>query len=248
MSKKPRSPRYPSLSLQHAIEKVRAVYEKEYTHRVNKELVAKRMGYTSLNGASLTTISALCKYGLLGGRGELQVTPLAVTILADPPDSPERQAAIREAALLPTLFTTLSQHYGGRMPSVENVSAYLQKNNFTPRAATAAAHAYLDTMELVSPEAGGYNTPQEEAGNESSASPQFPDTWMADMSKGQQAPKTKPKQGDTPPQPPDQELLQQRVAKDCVAKVMFQGRATQQAVDKLVEYLKLMKDTLPSES
>ena len=68
------------------------------------------------------------------------------------------------------------------------------------------------------------------------------------MSKGQQAPKTKPKQGDTPPQPPDQELLQQRVAKDCVAKVMFQGRATQQAVDKLVEYLKLMKDTLPSES
>ena len=53
---------------------------------------------------------------------------------------------------------------------------------------------------------------------------------------------------DTPPRPPDQELLQQRVAKDCVAKVLFQGRATQQGVDKLVEYLKLMKDTLPNES
>ena len=37
----------------------------------------------------------------------------------------------------------------------------------------------------------------------------------------------------------------QRVSPECIAKVWFQGRLTQQAVEKLVAYLSLMKDTLP---
>ena len=162
MAKKPRSPRYPSLSLPDAIEKVRGIYKKEYTHKIDKKLVAKRMGYNSLNGSSLTAISAVTKYGLLEGRGELQVTPLAVTILAGPADSPERQSAIREAALRPTLFAELDQHYGDHIPTAENVSAYLQKNKFTPHAAVAAVRAFRETFEFVSREGNRYDGPQEE--------------------------------------------------------------------------------------
>ncbi len=44
----------------------------------------------------------------------------------------------------------------------------------------------------------------------------------------------------------EREMLQQRVSKDCVAKVLFQGKVTQGAVEKLVAYLNLLKDTLPA--
>lgn len=152
MASKQRSPGYPALSLSDAIEKVRNVYEKEYTHSINRALLAERMGYKSLNGASLTAISALIKYGLLEGRGELHVTPLAVTILAEPKGSKGRQNAIRAAAELPTLFVQLVKHYGERIPTVENASAYLQKNKFTPRAASVAAQVFRDTMQFVSQE------------------------------------------------------------------------------------------------
>ena len=46
---------------------------------------------------------------------------------------------------------------------------------------------------------------------------------------------------------PEQEVLQQRVGRDCIARVLFQGRLTQEAVDRLIKYLELTKDTLPSE-
>ena len=91
MTRKPRSPAYPSLSLPEAIEKVRAVYDTEYTHSVDKSLLVTRMGYKGVSGSSLTAISSLSKYGLLEGRGDLRVTSLAVTILVDPCRLPRAQ-------------------------------------------------------------------------------------------------------------------------------------------------------------
>jgi hypothetical protein len=45
----------------------------------------------------------------------------------------------------------------------------------------------------------------------------------------------------------EQEVLQQRIGRDCIARVLFQGRLTQEAIDRLIKYLELTKDTLPSE-
>ncbi len=42
------------------------------------------------------------------------------------------------------------KHYGEHIPTVENVSAYLQKNKFTPRAASVVAQVFRDTMRFVS--------------------------------------------------------------------------------------------------
>ena len=161
MVRKSRSPAYPSLSLPEAIEKAQAIYKTEYTHSVDKSLIVTRMGYKSVNGSSLTAVSALSKYGLLEGRGDLHITPLAVTILVDPPGSEERKKALREAAFRPNLFAELAKQYGERTPTEENVTAHLQKNGFTPQAAAAAAKNYGETLYLLSREAESSSEPHD---------------------------------------------------------------------------------------
>lgn len=46
----------------------------------------------------------------------------------------------------------------------------------------------------------------------------------------------------------EQEMVVQRVAKDCTARVTFTGRVTQEAINKLCAILDLMKDTYPTQS
>lgn len=151
---KSRSPNYPLISLEEAVEGVGKVYKLNYKHKVDKPVVAKHLGYGGINGKSLGVISALSKYGLLDGRGELRVTDDAVSILVDPKDAPTRHQALRRAALRPALFAQLNTHFGGTMPSTENLSAYLQKNGFTQQASQLAGKSYRDTMAYVTREAG----------------------------------------------------------------------------------------------
>lgn len=162
-----RSPNYPAMSLPEAIETVRGVYEKSHRARMEKIAVAKAMGHSSLNGASLTKISALDKYGLLDHVGdEYQVSQDAVTILKSP-DKTERQAALRRAALAPALFDDLAEKYDVT-PDEEIIRSYLEsKLKFKPNAAALAARNYRETMELVTRDGNGYDAaedgvPQEE--------------------------------------------------------------------------------------
>jgi len=155
---KVRSPNYPSMSLPDAIEAVRKIYEKDHRNRMAKAVVAQHLGYSSLNGASLTAISAVAKYGLLDRSGEeYRVSDNALTILVDPPESTERAEALRAAALQPPLFAEIHRHYQGSVPSEDNLRAYLQKREFTAAAASAASRAYRDTMALVSTGSSAYN-------------------------------------------------------------------------------------------
>ena len=227
---KTRSPNYPSTSLADAIAKVRVIYQKDYRNKMARSVVAKHLGYNSINGASLTAISNLIKYGLLDGRGEdMQVTNDAVTILVEPDPSPERRDALRRAAMKPALFAQLHKHFGESLPSVENLSAHLQRNGFNPIAASAATRAYRDTFTLVTSEESRYNNPARAVQGAISAMETeqlFKASVQADASTS--------------------ESFRQRVSPTCVAEVTLEGEPTQQAIEKLIAYLNLMKDTLPS--
>src|SRR5262245_17261888 len=96
---KARSPQYPAIGLKEAVDKIAAVYHKDYQNKTTREVVAKHMGYDSLHGKALGVLSALGKYGLLEGRGdEYQVSDLTVSIIAHPVGSPERVAGLWAAA------------------------------------------------------------------------------------------------------------------------------------------------------
>jgi hypothetical protein len=146
-----RSPNYPAVSLTEAIERARKVYEKEHTHKAAPEVVAKALGYSGLNGASLSLISALKKFGLLEEVGkDLKISHAALTILVDPKDSAERAKLIRQAAFAPALFSELQGQYGDTVPSDENLRSYLLKRGFAPSAVDSPIRSYRETIALVS--------------------------------------------------------------------------------------------------
>lgn len=146
-----RSPNYPAISLKQAVEQADKIYKKEHTHKASREVVAKAMGYGGLNGASLTAISSLKKYGLLEeANDELKISRDALTILVDPKDSQDRAKAIVRAAFTPVLFDDLQTQYGRTPPSDENLRAFLLKRGFSQQAVDTPIRAYRETLELVS--------------------------------------------------------------------------------------------------
>jgi hypothetical protein len=158
MDSKGRSPRYPQVTLKEAMERVRMLYAKEHRHKADKEVVAKDLGYAGLNGASLGMIAALKHYNLIEYVGDgLRVSDDAVTILELPHGNAERAEAIKRVAFAPKLFAELSEIYGSKLPSDENLRLYLVRKGFGDKAANSVVRTYKDTISLVQDEIGDYN-------------------------------------------------------------------------------------------
>ena len=89
----------------------------------------------------MVTLAALLKFGLLidegsGADRKAKLTDLALGILLDErEDSQERQALIRQAALLPTIHADLWETYSANLPSDATLRLYLTKDRgFNPSA------------------------------------------------------------------------------------------------------------------
>jgi hypothetical protein len=148
-----RSPNYPQIGLKEAVQRVSSVYKRDYQATLTRDLTAERLGYSGLNGKSLAVLAALGKFGLLEGRGEeTRVTDLAVRILAFPPGSPERRAALGEAASRPELFVELDQRFARGQASDGAIRAWLITRGFIPPAAEAAVRSYRETRQLLESE------------------------------------------------------------------------------------------------
>jgi hypothetical protein len=162
----PRSPNYPQVSLVRALEDIKKVAAKDDRNKISPAAVAEHLGYTTLNGAAQVALSVLKKYGLLDGKGDkLGVSDTAYTIVHASADSPEYQAAVRKAALAPSLFSELRKEFPDTIPSPGALRHHLITKKFNAEAATKAAHAYRETMELVTKVGGGYNAPDAERDN-----------------------------------------------------------------------------------
>lgn len=155
-----RSPNYPSLDLAAAIEAVRPVFKAEHRNKMSRAVLAKHLGYSSLNGRALSKIGAVRAYGLVEGNGDEQrVTDDAVHVLMAPNGSSERQEAMERCALRPPLFREIRADFPNSHPSEQNLRYWLVKNNYTPDAAGKAADTYLATMRLVGESLEAYTPP-----------------------------------------------------------------------------------------
>ena len=161
---KQRSPNYPAINLGEAITRLKAIYEKQRRYPAPREVLAKLMGYSSLNGASATIVSALSKYGLLEGHGDsLRVSELGQDLILHRKGDPEYAAALQGAAFMPTFFRELRDQYPHGLPSEHSLRANLTKRGFNPKAIDGAIRAYRDTIEFVDAETGDAlsDTPEE---------------------------------------------------------------------------------------
>jgi DNA mismatch endonuclease (patch repair protein) len=115
-----RSPNYPRLAFDAALEKARIVYDRHHKHSVSREAIAQALGYTSFNnGASKAVIAALKYYGLLEPAGDgLCVSSDAVRALELPQQDPERAAALVRMVFAPPIFADLRSRNGDQLPEI----------------------------------------------------------------------------------------------------------------------------------
>jgi hypothetical protein len=132
--KEGRSPGYPAIDLETAIQRAKQIKDAEQRHFAPIDAVMKHWGYTSTSGPVQTTWSALIKFGLLETKGtgaerQGRISDLAWRILIDPrDDSPDRIKAIQEAALNPVIHQKLWSRYEGNLPSDETFRIHLLRD------------------------------------------------------------------------------------------------------------------------
>ena len=107
-----RSPNYPSVSLPDAVAKAVRLYEGVGTAGAPPDSAAKLLGYSRNHGTARMTASALKKFGLLEERnGRLVPGRHTVDLANFPPTHPRHAAALRTAALSPTIYREVFARY-----------------------------------------------------------------------------------------------------------------------------------------
>lgn len=159
---KVRSPNYPVLALTQALDAIRPAFRAENRNKMSRAVLAKHLGYNSLNGRALGKIGAVRAYGLIDGSGDdLRISDDAVIALNAPQGSEERLSALARLSMRSTLFQQLRKDFPDTLPSLDNLKFTLIKRQFTPEAAEKAAKSYLATMSLVLGVPNSYAEPSE---------------------------------------------------------------------------------------
>jgi hypothetical protein len=124
-----RSPNYPFISLEKAIERTKQVYDQDRRHAVPLKVACEqRWSYKPGGSQADQTIAALRAYGLIevngtGADRTVKVSDRAHRILLNAPDASER---VKDAALAPPINAELWQKYGTEgLPTSEVIRHYL---------------------------------------------------------------------------------------------------------------------------
>lgn len=146
---KVRSPNFPVIDLNTAIEAVAKIYAREKRGSFPQLSAANHLGYTSINGRSLGMFAALRAYGLVEGRGDnLAVTADAIALIEAPADSIDRANALTRAFSGPPMFNRIAEQYP-EPPSEQTLRWWLIQQGFTADGADKAADIYLESRKLV---------------------------------------------------------------------------------------------------
>lgn len=154
MAKRVRSPNYPFIDLEEALQRARALYENEKTHPTGTQVASRHWGYKSANTGGGLIIAALRAYGLLDTRGsrdqrKVWITDSGRKLILDQRsvDHPKKIKALQEAALKPKIHAELWERWGGELPSDESIWHYLvMDRGFNESKANRFIEEYKNTL------------------------------------------------------------------------------------------------------
>ena len=118
-----RGPAYPFVDLEEAVELARRMYQ--YTRRSPADanaIIREAWNYSPTSSSSSKIVAALKYFGLIeegessGDVKTVRLTDRSYRILVDDPSSPERQQALRDAALSPKAYLMCWTRWGREMP------------------------------------------------------------------------------------------------------------------------------------
>lgn len=243
---KHRSPNYPAVGLQKALERTETLKKSAGRHAVPVNVAHKLWDYRK--GAGDQTVAALKAFGLVDVEGakdkrQILLTDAAIRMLGNAPDKAE---LLKTAALKPEIHKQIWTKYGGELPS-ENailkeyllwerkfneafVDSFIEQFRSTIAFAGLALSDKLaaeDQSDLESEEEPMSAVPRTSVeprrriGGTRASSQLFTNTGSA-------------------------RELRFSISRDSEAQVIFHGPVTQEAIDKLSKLLELQKDTFPT--
>lgn len=126
-----RSPAYPYISVQKAIEKAQALYDQEGEYEAPLTSAAGAWGYSPKSSGGRQTLATMKYYGLIDVSGEgdgrkIRISEIAKRIILDQrEDDSEKKSLIRKVALTPTAHKTLYDEYPNGLASDNSVEHFL---------------------------------------------------------------------------------------------------------------------------
>ncbi len=114
-----RSPAYPGINLETAIKRADGLWKKERRNAVPYSVAVSHWGFGPKSSGGLVAVAAMKSFGLLqdverGPAGRVvKLTDLAYQLLLDErPDSQDRAASVKRAALMPKIHAAIWKKYG----------------------------------------------------------------------------------------------------------------------------------------
>ncbi len=154
--KRTRSPSYPILDLESAIEKAKEFFEAEGSNLVPAGVVPICWGLKENSSVGNRYISALLQYGIFDDEGtgterKIFLTDLGKRIVLDEREnSVELQQAIKEAALEPHIHKELWEKWGPEIPSNANMKFHLVKGlSFNQKKVDKFINIYRNTIDYA---------------------------------------------------------------------------------------------------
>ena len=145
-----RSPNYPSVSLEEAIQALTELYQGVGRGKFTASDAARAWGYTSTSGPTKRRMSSLRQYGLIEGKkGDTPVVSTrALTLVLRNQASREYQQALREAATSPPLFSELVESMASAAPDALKQNLVVERN-FTDEGAGRFINVFKATIALA---------------------------------------------------------------------------------------------------
>ncbi len=194
-----RSPAYPALDLETAIKRARSFYDYEKRNPANLIVAFGHWGFKTTSGGGMVCIAALKYFGLMSDSGSgakriVQLTELGARIVIDQrPVSPERDQAIKEAALRPKLHALLWRKYGTNLPSDANLRHELVfDHRFNENSVGDFIQEYKDTIRFAkladSDTLSVESEDKEQEGDETEEEPEVPEVQQQEQTIKQNQP------------------------------------------------------------
>lgn len=234
---KGRSPRYPRISLDSAIGYARRLYDEAHRASVDVDTAARLMGFSGRSGASQIALGAVRQFGLVDGlRGSVRISDLAMRIL-QPSSADEEEDAWNEAAFSPEIYDAVVAEFDGELPkSDEPLKAYLIRSRGFSK---AGADDCITTLRSTLSELESFRSSlrQEQAPAPAAPVPSADDAPKAATSEPAPAREQAPVASAQ-----DFELVRIPLTRDCTAELRLLGSVSSAAIDRLVQYIELMRD------
>jgi hypothetical protein len=150
--KRHRSPSYPAVGLKEAVERLKKFMAIDGRAGASPEIAAKHIGFGTDHGLAYSVLSALKKFDLVADKdGRVVPTQRAIEITSLPEADERRAKAIREAALLPPIYSELIEQYRATgLPSDETLEGELKAyKGFNPNVVTEFIKSFRETLEFA---------------------------------------------------------------------------------------------------